>query len=395
MPALGPRTPSYRLHKPTGQAVVTLCGRDHYLGKHGTPASRAEYDRLIAEWLCNGRPFIPAAATTHPAQLTVSEVMLAYLRHAEGYYVKNGRPTSEVRNIKLALRPLRARYGHTPAIAFGPLALKAVRQAMVESGLCRNEVNKRTRHVVRMFRWAVENELIPAAVHHGLKAVAGLRKGRTEAREREPVRPVPEEHVEAVRPFVSRQVWAMIELQRLTGMRPGEVVIMRTADLNMTGPVWSYRPASHKTEHHGCERVIYLRPRAQEVLRCWLRTDRAAYLFSAREAVDESLATRRKERISPMTPSQATRRCKGRRSRFLGDHYTTDSYTRAIARACRRAGVPPSHGHRLRHNAATRLRKEFGLEVARVILGHSSAAVTEVYAEADHEKARAVMERAG
>ena len=59
----------------------------------------------------------------------------------------------------------------------------------------------------------------------------------------------------------------------------------------------------------------------------------------------------------------------------------------AIARACKRAGVPRWHPHQLRHNAATWLRKEFGLDVARVILGHSSPVVTEVYAEMDREKA--------
>jgi hypothetical protein len=49
------RTPSYRLHKPSGQAVVTIAGKDFYLGRFGDPASKAEYDRLIAEWLTNGR----------------------------------------------------------------------------------------------------------------------------------------------------------------------------------------------------------------------------------------------------------------------------------------------------------------------------------------------------
>src|SRR5262245_16166113 len=49
------RTPSYRLHKPSGQAVVTLDGRDIYLGQYGTPRSRAEFDRILAEWLSNGR----------------------------------------------------------------------------------------------------------------------------------------------------------------------------------------------------------------------------------------------------------------------------------------------------------------------------------------------------
>jgi hypothetical protein len=44
-----PRVPSYCLHKATGPAVVRIGGKDHYLGKDGTPESRAEYDRLIAD----------------------------------------------------------------------------------------------------------------------------------------------------------------------------------------------------------------------------------------------------------------------------------------------------------------------------------------------------------
>src|SRR4051794_36589555 len=118
------RTPSYRLHRPTGQAVVTLNGRDLYLGKHGTPASRAEYDRVIAEWLANGR-----RAATAASDLAVNELILAYLRFADSYYRKNARPTKEPANIRLAVRPLLNLYGHSAARDFGPLALKAVRQA--------------------------------------------------------------------------------------------------------------------------------------------------------------------------------------------------------------------------------------------------------------------------
>jgi hypothetical protein len=50
-----PRVPSYRHHRPSGLAVVTLNGRDRYLGIWNTEASRQEYERLIGEWLANGR----------------------------------------------------------------------------------------------------------------------------------------------------------------------------------------------------------------------------------------------------------------------------------------------------------------------------------------------------
>jgi integrase len=75
--------------------------------------------------------------------------------------------------------------------------------------------------------------------------------------------------------------------------------------------------------------------------------------------------------------------------------YNKNSYYRAIARGCDRAGVPRWHPNQLRHLAATRLRKEFGLDVARAVLGHSSPAVTEVYAELDLGKAAEAMARVG
>jgi hypothetical protein len=87
------RTPNYRHHKPSGQAVVTLNGRDVYLGKYKTPESRIEYDRVVSEWLANSRELPLVAAG--PADLSVGELLLAYLRFAESYYVKNDKPTSE------------------------------------------------------------------------------------------------------------------------------------------------------------------------------------------------------------------------------------------------------------------------------------------------------------
>src|SRR6188768_1244830 len=105
------RIPTYRLHRPSGQAVVTLAGHDHYLGPHGTPASKQAYDRLIGEWLAAGRH--PPRQAARPDGLTVNELLLAYVHFAAQYYRHpDGRPTSELRNIKQAVRPLKHLYGH-------------------------------------------------------------------------------------------------------------------------------------------------------------------------------------------------------------------------------------------------------------------------------------------
>jgi integrase len=341
------RTPSYRLHKPSGLAVVTLDGRDFYFGAHDSPESRAEYDRLVAEWLLRGRR-LPLARSAADGDITVNEMMLAYTEWADGYYLKNGKPTMEPVNICLALRSIRKLYGHTLARDFGPLALKVVRQAMVESGICRNEVNKRVRHVLRAFKWAVGEEMIPPSVHHGLKAVPGLRRGRSQARESEPVRPVSDAFVEAVRPFVSRQVWAMVQLQLFTGMRPGEVCIMRTCDLDTSGRVWIYTPESHKTQHHGRERRIYIGPRAQEILKPWLRTELGAFLFCPAEAMGEHRAELRRARQTPLTPTQRA----GPESAVQGKRPENGTHRTPTTGRFNTPAIAPFHTRNLRRRSA-------------------------------------------
>src|SRR5262249_42521621 len=148
--------------------------------------------------------------------------------------------------IRLAIRPLRQLYGRAAAQEFGPLQLKVVRQAMVDGRLCRNEVNRRVRLIVRAFKWALAEAMVPPSVHQGLKAVEGLKNGRCGVRESTPVKAVPDAIVDAILPRVPRPVAAMIQLQRLTGMRPGGVVIMRTMDIDSSGTIWEYRPESHK-----------------------------------------------------------------------------------------------------------------------------------------------------
>ncbi|HOW71368.1 MAG TPA: tyrosine-type recombinase/integrase [Phycisphaerae bacterium] len=426
------RIPKYRLHKPTGLGLVRIKGRDFYLGKHGTQESLQAYRRIISEWLANGRQALsPTPAPNAVAtDLTINELFLAYWNFAEGYYVKNGRPTGELHNIRDACRPLNDLYGATPIREFGPRSLKAVRQRMIDSDLCRTVINARVHRIRRMFRWGVENEMVDANVLHALRAVAPLKPGRSAARDSEGVRPVPEAQVEAVLRFVPEPVAAMIQVQMLTGMRPGEVTIMRGCDLDTSGRVWVYRPAWHKTEHHCHDRVIYIGPRAQQMLRPVLKGDPKAYLFNPAEADAERRVVRHRARTTPLScGNRPGLRRQRRPKRAYNDHYTPGSYYRAIQYACERAFRPPGHlardenetiqewkdrltehdrkelkawrrahswyPHQLRHNAATRLRKEFGIEAARVVLGHRSAGVTEIYAEIDRVRAADVMAEVG
>ncbi|QDU70449.1 site-specific integrase [Mucisphaera calidilacus] len=410
-----PRVPSYRLHKPSGQAVVRINGKDFYLGIHGTDGSRRAYDRLLAEWFAGHRHTPSPTRKAAAQELAVCELVLAYLRFAQTYYVKNGRVTGEYANMRDAARPMVRLFGDVPVHAFGPVSLKAVRQAMVDEGLSRRVVNGRVNRIRRIFRWGVEDQLVDPLTLQALEAVGSLKKGRCSARELPPVQPVDLAVVQATKQQVCPQIAAMIDLQLITGMRPGEVVLMRTRDVDLTTDHWTYTPESHKTEHHGRRRVIFLGPRAQEVLGPWLRTRQEAYLFSPQEV----MATVR-ARIRKHAGKKAPRRKRSSGPpREPREHYTTSSYARAIQRGCDRAFPVPEDQlerlneqqqadavrrwrdqHRwspnqLRHNAATLLRKQFGIEAARVILGHSSATTTEVYAERDLGKAAEVMRDVG
>jgi integrase len=384
--------PTYRLHKQSSQAIVSLPDgiggyRDILLGKYGTAESRVEYARVIAEWEASGRR-LPQQTDRGLPSLTINELILAYWKHAEQHYRHpDGTPTAEIHCLRAALRPLKQLYGHAPVAEFGPLALKTVRQKMIEAvdpktGLpwCRRSINLHVSRIRALFKWGVENQLVSPTILQGLQAVRGLQQGRSPARETDPVRPVHAAFVEATLPFTNQVVRSMIEVQQLTGMRPGEVIIMRGIDLDMTAPVWLYRPGSeqtlgrHKTAHHGHQRIVAIGPRAQEIIRPFLKTDLYAYLFCPRDALENP---------------------KWRERRKPGFRYRIGSYRQAIRRACIRADVPVWKPHQLRHTKATEIRREAGLDAARAVLGHRSPQITETYAEIDVNKAAEIMARLG
>jgi hypothetical protein len=177
--------------------------------------------------------------------LSIAELMVAYVRHVDSYYVKNGRPTSEPNTIRQALRFVRRLYGAIPARKFTPKKLKAVRQAMIDHtitravkardpvtgemrvdervlahGLARRYINKQVNRIRLMFAWAVEEELIEVGVHQALGRVKALRKGKTAARERPLVRPAPAASIDAVLPLVPETIRAMIQVPPKS-TRPG------------------------------------------------------------------------------------------------------------------------------------------------------------------------------
>jgi integrase len=391
--------PSYGRHKQSGQARVVLRDRlsgirkEVLLGPYDSDESKAKYHRVVAEWQACHQSLALAAG---PAPgLTVDGLIVAFWPYAEQRYRHpSGTPTSEQKEYRYSLQPLQELYGSTPARDFDQKALKAVRHKLIEAGQCRAVVNRRVGRIIRLFKWAAGEGLVGWEVYHRIQVVPGLEKGRGPAPETEPIRPVSDEYVAAVLTHVRPTVRAMIRLQALTGMRPGEVCAMRPCDIDMTEKEWVYRPAHHKTAWRGHAREIALGPQAQAIVREFLPLRTDEYLFSPAKAVAAWQAERRARRRTKVQPSQVYRRKKNPK-RKPAAVYTAHSYAHAITKACRRAGVPHWHPNQLRHSYGTMIRKRYGLDGAQVVLGHARADVTQVYAERDLTHAKRIAAEVG
>jgi integrase len=439
-PAGSKSTPSYCHHKASDRGYATIDGKPVYFGPYDAPESRAKYHRLISEYLANGSKAPEPAKVAGPANASVTMVLLAFWKEAKARYVHpDGTPTGEADNYRLAIRALRLMYGDTPAADFGPKRLKLFRAHVLKdreepdpetgepvkrAGWSRTYTNRQVKRVQQMFRWGASEEMIPGSVPVALDTVDGIRRGANGARETEPVRPVTDAAVDATLPFLPPAVKAMVQLQRLTGARGGELFKLRTCDVDTSGPVWTHTPKQHKTQHHGHGRIIRFGPKAQAILAAFFRPDLQAPLFQPAESVEWRNAQQRAKRNpkTPITPSQRARmeRAKGReRKTPFQPHYTKRAYAHAIARACRRAFPPPTeltagldeqvataavkewhkahnwHAHQVRHTAATKFRREGGFEAAKILLGHTTDSMTELYAERDDAKGNEVIQRVG
>ena len=378
------RVPSYRLHKQSGQAVVTLAeANTRCLPQHT------------------------------PTDITIAELIDRYWQHVQTYYRRlDGSETKEVSCMMYSLRPLNYLHGKTLVKDFGPSTLKAVRELMVhgyahpkygpQAPLCRNEINKRVKRIRRMVKWGIENEMVPANVLVSLQAVAALKRGRSEAHESIGVKPVARVVVEDTLPLLRPTMQDMVKLQLETGMRPGELVTMRACDIDVSGATWLYRPPQHKTLHHGHDRVIAIGPRGQEIVKRHLTMNVEAPLFSPATLMEERAAAMRAERKTPVQPSQQNRRKQHPKKR-RGAQYTVQSYGKGIAKAIDRHNkcklesghIPHWAPNQLRHLRALELKRQFGLDVARAVLGHKQPCITEMYAGVDTATAAEAMQKIG
>lgn len=364
------RKPVYGLHAATGQARTTVNGRRVYLGAYNTPESLAQFDRIIADWEAAHVERKP----TVNLEVTVSRLAVLFLKHAEKEYQRDGKPTGEAKNFRYALRSLTHQFHGVRCIDFGPKKLKQLQQMLVDEGLAQQTVNGRIRRIKQVFDWGVSEELIPVTVAQALRTVHGLRIGKTSARAPESKGAVSEAHVNAVKPFVTRPVWGMLQFMLLTGCRPSECCGMRWSDVDTTGAVWVYSPKHHKTAHKGKKRLIMIGPKGQQMLNSLRELSRSDFVFDPMTGVEEFI----RGKFGDAAKVRKT----------VGEHYSPFSLHAAVRKACDRAKIPRWSPGQLRKTRATIARQQADLETAQQILGHSSKSTTERhYAAVDVSRA--------
>ena len=370
-----------------------MCIRD----RHGTTASHQRYKELIADkWYPPGSDPKPAISKLSD-EVSVTKLAIEYAKYVKR---KHGDNSNEWNQVRLVLTTIRETYGHLSAADFGPIRLENYRQSLIDRGLSRGVITRKSNYVIKMFQQAVKFELIPVELWQRLLAIGPVEMKSKPKRKRGAVCP---NIVAATQKELTGVLSDMVEVHRLIGARPSEVCNMRPCDIDRSGEVWVYTPASHKTEHHGHSRRITIGPKAQAILTRYLLRDAQAFCFTPSEAFEQHCERRRSQRQTPLNEGNKP---KDRKLRSFKPNYNKDSYRRAIERAAKRAFPVPDEikdndskveawnakfvwkPNQLRKSAATTARKEMDLETAQIVLGHSSKKTTErFYAEIDNDRA--------
>ncbi|MCA3009531.1 MAG: tyrosine-type recombinase/integrase [Phycisphaerales bacterium] len=380
------RLPGMTMHS-TGQARVRLSGKVHYLGPWGSAESHARYAELIREWEANGREAIgPRALTAAEATLTVRDLVAQYQGWivATGRFLKNGRDTSRRRLTRRVLALFEDFAGAVPVRRLSESLLVQWRDRIEvdHPTLVRATINRWCWLVKDALRWGKSRGLVPKAVWLDCASLPNLKRGECSGRPergKRARRAVAIEDVERVAAHCHPQIAAMMRLQLCTSMRPGDVCLLRWADIDKSGPsgTWVYTVEGAKTEHLGHVTRYLLGSAAQRILEQFPALP-AAYIFSpAQRMADRHAAGRRRK--EPM------------RRRFNA-RWNSLAYRLHVVTACAKAGVEVFTPHELRHAAVTSVVNAEGLAAASAAANHRNIATTSrYYHSSSDEKLRAVQ----
>ena len=397
MPKLKNRPPKYAKLKQ--YAVVYFQGKIHYLGLYGSPESKTAYARFVAESRIDPI-FLPPQENE---KVTIPELAVAFLDQ-----VKPTQDNATFGHYRTLIGDFLLKlYGDDTAVDdFKPRCLKLVRAEMIQSQrFCRNMINKYIRLVVSVFHWGVSEELVRPDTHLALKAVKPLPKGYPGTFDNPPRQEVPDTVIAATLAFLPPVIAAMVQVQRLTGMRPSEVFTMRVGDIDRSrdNGLWYYVPESHKTEEYIGKKPIPLGKPEQELIAPYLIGKQStAAVFSPRTAVKEraeEARARRKSKVPPSQQARDRRKTENPPDRPVGEFYDRDSYRRAVKYAIEKGNrhgvkIPHWSPYLLRNSAATAIELEYGLDESQAQLGHTSANMTKRYSGAQlKQREKLALER--
>ena len=316
------------------------------------------------------------AARHEPSGATVADLCAAWDAHCREYY----RGEASAENASLDVRAFRELFGQAAVAELTHADMLAFRDALIRSGVSRRTVNGRIWRVKYMLGWALDEALITATVKAELTQVKGVKRGRSAAPERPPVRPVDDATIDATVAKMMPNTADMVRVHRLTGMRPCELCALRWSLIDTSRTPWVYRVPAYANKNDwrgelGQPRVVCIGPKARAILE--RHRGGGDVPFSPAQAMAEYLDARRAARA---TPIYGKRKDAPHVPRVLGERWDSHAYGHTIRAACRKAGVAPWGANRLRHAFGTEVRRAFGLDAARAVLGHSTGGrVTDVY----------------
>ena len=432
---------TYRHHSKTDRGYIQyprqIDGRrpqETFPGKHGSPESRAAYEKSLAHFLAFGTlpPWIkqstPPPEEFKPQRggmVTVAQLCQEFLTAQGPGYSCNERAA-----YRVVIDRLCSLYGSTPVDEFTRRELRHVRQQMIARGNCRKYIDSQVTRIRGMFAWGVDEDgLVPDHIPAGLKSLRRLKA--REAPSYPPRQPVADAVVAQTLPHLPREAADLVQLLRLSAARPSELMGLKACDIIQTRPdLWEYHPAEHKTVDYDYDRCIYFGPQAIEILQRLIgeRGQRALLLvqpdweaLKAKHSWDagekllrlyqeDAWKTHRtwteylkenSRQLVGLAPSRAQavfRRAKlgAKRPRSkAGQPWNRHRFAQLIQRTCQKHGIEHWTPYQLRHAAACQAVQHGSLAAAQRILGHKLATTTDHYLKGDHDGAARLVAQLG
>jgi integrase len=367
-----------QVHKDRDYDCVYVGRQKIMLGKSGSPEAEAKFRRLQIQVLSD-----PTLAFLNPQHVKVDHLCIAYLE-----YVEENDP-GHFSSIKTAVKILLGYYTGQPVDSLDTRHFLFLQEQFVKHGVSRKYCNALMGYIRAMLKWGAIRKLVSTQVYGEAKLIPALKEGKTKAYENPEREPVPDDVVRRTLPFMSPTVRAMVQIQRMTGMRPKEICRMTVGNIDQTrdSELWYYIPR-HKTERFIGKKSIPLGKPEQELIAPYLVGKKPSEaIFSPRTAMAEWHAERRANRKTKISPSQLERdkkRAKKPAKRQPGEFYDRNSYRVAVLNAITKGNktlpkdqqIPRWSPYQLRHANATATELEHGLDEAQAQLGHTSANMT-------------------